>query len=1010
MKHLNQIFKRLNLTKENGLYITSEEEDYKMFSNRVNRLIKNVIKPDAFFCIDNKPFILFFENIEQKEIKLKEVWNFNESPVIIIAEKEAVEIYNGFNYLSDNDTLQKFGSSEKLDDFTYFKLVSGETWEEYQQHFSYKKRVDYHLLENINATREHLISEKIGLEKELANSLLGKIIFVRYLIDRNVGLDFGQKGKIRNWTNKEFCQLLSDKNKTSLFFQYLNDKFNGDLFPIDEKDFDSIPDQCFTLLIKLLSGEKIPTGQTSLFDLYNFSIIPVEFISNVYESFIGQDEQEKKGAYYTPLFLVDYILSETVEKKLQSNSNNFSCKVLDPACGSGIFLVETLRKIIEKYQKSNPDYHDNPSSFKLKLKQLAEENIYGIDKDQSAVNVAIFSIYLTLLDYQEPSEIATFKFPHLLGTNFFANDFFDTKGTFNEHIKDYNFDFILGNPPWKRGKGEKKDPLYIQYINERKLSESNNSIDIEISNKEIAQAFVLRVSDFSSTNTQVALIVTSKMLYNLNAHGFRRYWLDRFYVNKVFELAPVRREVFDKSSDSAISPACIVFYRFANGNNTDENIIDHITLKPSRFFSLFKILTIQKTDSKEVTQKQLKKFDFLWKVLIYGSYLDFNFIKRLKSNYKSITDVVSHGKNYIVKQGMKRKDGDKKIDVSELVGFEFIDLKQKTINQFQIAQNLKKWELDTVGYVYREDGKVAKEMFEPPVLLVKETVKTNLESISAISRKKVVFTDKVTAIKSRNNSDDDNYYNIAALLNSKLFSYYICHVGSTTGVMIEQQIHDMEKFGFPFVNNHNFKSNIQEIENSVSDDFFELNAATSQLKEHLDDLVLDSFDLIEVENDVLDFSLNFVIPEMMKLSGYKNLYNPITFKDSFLQEYIQLFLSRFNEVYEEMGQHLVVEVKYNKHVIGLFFELCNIDSNKDLVTWVESNDSQTLQKLLSLGSKQVTNQLFVQKDVRGFEENGFYIVKPNEKKLWHKAIGHLDVNEFVDAVLAIGKKRIVDVQ
>ena len=427
MKNLTQIFDKLNLSRKNGLFIADEPRK-SIFSNRVERLLIEKIKPDAFYCIDNKPFILFFENLgTEKNKKLQEIWNFNESPIVIISEEDSVEIYNGFEYLFDEETLTLFGREEKLNDFSYIELVTGKTWEKYEKNFSSKNRIDYFLLNNIKAAREILISQ--SLSQELSNSLIGKIIFVRYLIDRGIKLNFEQKEASRKWSNAEFCDLLLDKNKVKSFFKYLKAKFNGDLFPITEKEIDSIPSQCFKVIVDLLSGSKIDSGQQSLFDLYDFSIIPVEFISNVYEVFIGENKQEKEGAYYAPLFLVDYILAETVEKQFHTH-NNHNCKVLDPSCGSGIFLVETLRKIIEKYQTNNPDYLQNIEQYKKDLKQLASDNIFGIDKDKSAVNVAIFSIYLTLLDYQSPSDIENFKFPHLENKNFFASDFFDTKARF----------------------------------------------------------------------------------------------------------------------------------------------------------------------------------------------------------------------------------------------------------------------------------------------------------------------------------------------------------------------------------------------------------------------------------------------------------------------------------------------------------------------------------------------------------------------------------------------------
>lgn len=1014
MKHLQKIFDRLNLTTEKSLFIFRENLWKGLFTNRIERLLENIIQPDAFFCIDNKPFILFFESLENKSQKLKEIWNFNESPVVFICSEDSVEIYNGFEFLKDNETLQLFGHEEILNDFTYFKLVTGETWEKYQNSLSYRNRVDYHLLQNIKAARDLLIDKKnsFHISPEAANSLLGKVIFVRYLIDRKVKLDSEQRGHSRKWTNQEFCSLLPNRDQVINFFSYLQEKFNGDLFHLTNEELEAIPQESFVTIINLLSGNEIASGQISLFNLYDFSIIPVEFISNVYELFIGKDQQESKGAYYTPLFLVDYILSQTVEKKFLENKGNYTCRILDPSCGSGIFLVETLRKIIERFQINNLDLKKNTEEYKDALKRLAIENLFGIDKDRSAVDVAIFSIYLTLLDYQEPSDIETFKFPLLFGKNFFSYDFFDTEAEFNDVFNEIEFDFILGNPPWKRGKGETTNPLFVQYVNNRSNREkTNGSIQIKISNSEIAQAFVLRVSDFCSPNTKVGLIATSKILYNLNAKRFRQYLLDRFFINKVFELAPVRREVFDKSNDKAITPAVVLFYEYANGKNTDKNVIEHITLKPNRFFSLFKIFTIQRTDYKKVNQSQLKEYDYLWKILVYGSYLDFNLINRLRTDYPKISDTVYHGDKFIVKQGIKRKDGSNKIDVTDLVGYDFIDLNKKQLQDFRISKNLSKWDLDSVGYVYCENGMIAKEMFEPPVLLIKETVKTNLQSVSAVAKQKVVFTDKITSIKNRKGLDDDVYYNVAALLSSELFSYFICHVGSTTGIMIEQQIHDQEKFDFPYTSSKEFKSIISEIENDSIEELFSSDLSKIDFhKQKIDNLVNAIFELSDVEKTIIDYTLRYVIPGISKSSKEGTRTNPLEFKSDALNDYVELFFARFNGTYEKLNQRLIVEIRHTNQIIGLFFKVVSLSHNLESITWIKSENNDIIQTLTSVGTEKITDRLFVQKDIRGFENDGFYVIKPNEPKLWHRAIAHLDVNEFVDAVLVAGKKSVMNVQ
>lgn len=1017
MKHLHQIFDKLNLSRENGLFITTENKWEGLFSNRVERLMKKTIEPDAFFCIDNKPFILFFENPINKKDKLKEIWNFNESPVVIIAEEDSLEIYNGFEYLTGEGTLKLFGKSEKLNDFSYFELVTGKTWEKYQKDFSYKNRIDYHLLNNIKAARDLLIS--VGLSTDLTNSLLGKVIFARYLIDREIKLDFEKEGKSRKWTNLEFCELLTDKKKVKEFFKYLKQKFNGDLFPITENEIDAISEDCLSIIVKLLSGDEVSSSQVSLFNLYDFSIIPVEFISNVYELFIGQDKQEDEGAYYTPLFLVDYILTETVENKFINQPDSYSCKVLDPACGSGIFLVETLRKIIEQYQKNNPSYLKDPEKYKKQLKQLALDNIFGIDKDKSAVNVAIFSIYLTLLDYQEPSDIESFKFPLLYKKNFFSDDFFDLEAEFNNQLHKLDFDFILGNPPWKGNGIGKSGKKYL--ANRLEKEKGEKKYPISINNGEIVEGFVLRVSDFTRTNTKIALIVRSTILYNkgYSEHSkFRQYFLEEFFIEKILELAPVRLEVFDKSNDPAIAPAAVLFYRYANGLNTDKNTTKHVSIKPSRFFSLFKVFSISRNDYKKIEQEKLKHFDWLWKTLVYGSYLDFNFINRLKTEYTSLKTALSDTKNFKKGTGVKFSSNPTE-DSNHLLGKPFIDataIEPHFVNPNKISV----FQMEKVGR--KRDSR----LFKGPLLLVRNGLDTQLyKPKAAIIDSDIVYKNSLTGIKPISTNDISQLENIAGNLYSDLYPYLAINTFCSIGIEREQT-KEYEKFDIPFVENglEKFVNEIVKAKKTVHKeektlvDNFNINHLKETIEKNLQKINLKIYDYLNIKNDsvesaLIDYSLNISRPLMTRDKTdrtLKHLYQPLTENDSYIDEYVSLFLNEFNRIYSKIDQKLIVEIKHSNQIIGLFFHLVSLDNNIDSTKHMKTKGSDILQTLLSLGTERVTDRLFIQKDVRGFEENGFYIVKPNERKLWHKAIAHLDLNEFTDAILTAGKKKTLNVQ
>lgn len=1012
MTDLKPLFAKLGLDEANGLFITKEElwKNETAFPNRVKRLIERKILPDAFFCFDNKPLILFFNNPGNKKELHKAIWNFNECPIAIIIEQDSIDIFNGFNYLKEKASLEKIGGADKLNDFSYFELVTGRTWEQYNEQLGYKNRIDFHLLENIKAARDLLVTGH-ELDTKIVNAIIGKSIFVRYLIDRKVKMKFD--GKLRTWSNDEFCELLNQPKKVKDFFDYLEDNengYNGDLFPLTSAEYKKIKKEDYQVLRRLLKGEDINNGQLSLFQLYDFSIIPIEFISNVYELFIGESNQQAEGAYYTPLFLVDYILKETVDKKLSQTESNYTCKVLDPACGSGIFLVETLRKIIEKYIIET-GIDTKSEKFKTAIRNLAKENIFGIDKDLSAVQVAVFSIYLTLLDYLEPPGIETFKFPNLINSNFFNADFFDESSVYNSELKNIEFDFIIGNPPWMRGKGEVQKPLYVQYIEGRRKKEKKLSgPQIQIGNKEIAQSFLLRGSDFSTVNTKCALIATSKVLYNLQSIDFRKYFLHYFILDRIFELAPVRKEVFDKSNDKAIAPACILFYNYANNKPTDKNIVEHISLKPSRFFSLFKIFTIHRTDFKKVEQENLKKYDWLFKLLLYGSYLDFNFIKRLKDDYKSIENIISNSDDFVSGTGVQYSSNPS-YDSSHLKGLPFIDA-YAVMPFFIIPEKVSTFSKSKVHRIRNE------KLFKPPMLLIRKGLDMNsLTSYCAINTKNAVFKDSITSIAATKKEGINSLYDFGALLSSNLFTYYAICSFSSVGIEREQS-HSNDKFSLPFIELKT-RQNIETIEkqnkiihreqSKVLQDNFVIKAATNSIESELgaiNNTIYDKLEMNEVELSLIDYSLNI---SKLLITGNDSdrelIFSKLRFKDDILKKYASVFLKRFKSVIGKTDKKFIVEIWVTDQIIGMFFKTIQSPDFTENICWEnkQGQDISVLAFLSKLGSEKITDRLFIQKDIRGFEKDYFYIIKPNEKKLWHKAIAFWDVNEFADAILKAGR-------
>ncbi len=1018
---LQEIYDKLSFTDDSLIRLSDNDWKKKVvLPSRVCRLLEEnefLRTLDAFFCFDNKPLILFFKDPLDNKALHQAIWNFNESPIVIIVENNVVEIFNGFAIDENKQLLKRLGGNETLNDFTYFELVTGKTWEKYNDDISYKNRVDYRLLENIEAVQK-LLKEK-GLTQTTANALLGKIIFFRYLIDRHVRLNYQEK---ELWSNDDLCNCLSNRNEFIAFIRHIENKdtgFNGDMFHISESEFDTIGQDALNVLIRLLRSDEISTGQQSLFNIYDFSILPIEFISNMYEKFIGKENQETEGAYYTPTFLVDYIVSETIGKKLKE-SNDYNCKVLDPACGSGIFLVESLRKIIEKYIAINEITDTNTDDFRQTLKSIAQENIFGIDKDPSAIQVAIFSVYLTLLDYQKPADIGSFKFPNLLGTNFICSDTFDLDNKDLKALEDRKlyFDYIIGNPPWKGSGG---DEVARKYIKERKKEERDKKYCIQVNNNELAEYFVFRASDFCQKETEVALVIHSMSLYNLNSKDgyspFRQYLLEEFHIKKIFELAAVRKEVFEKSNDKAVAPACVLFYKYAKGENTNNNVITHIALKPSRFFSIFKVLSVCSNDIQEVQQDRLKNYDWLWKVLVYGSYLDFNLIKRLKEK-PSIKSIIADDNRFISATGITFSKEKAKYDASGLRGMDFVDA-YGVENFFINPQKVTPFQKDRLGRIRN----TKKDIFCAPMLLCRHGLDTKkLIFKSAISYKDVIFKKSLLSIKAYREGDTNILKNIACIFASDISSYLSIQTFSSVGIERENA-KEFEILSLPYValdkdyyetleglyklRDQKEKSmllnanELYNIDKTIED---ESNACNSNIKNTLK--------LTVVDDDIVDYALNVSrtiihinsagIKKKKELMHNCPLFKALNAKDTILKDYAQVYIDRFANSFNRNGKRFTVEILYSKQVIGMYFKV--IDEHIFINDIVYTSDNEDLlPTIIALTSQKLTDALFVQKDVRGFEKEYFYIFKPNEKRLWHKAIAYLDVNEFDDAMLRVGR-------
>jgi len=972
-KHLIEIIAKLGYTESPDLIYKSQ--DYSSFNLPMHtRKVLNVLSPFAVYLIKNEPFVLFFDESlnqdEQKDISQK-IWNA-QIPVAIFCGVSDIKVFSGCTLEQETNILIQaenisFDRVDENSPFSFWEITDYGFWERYSQKFNGKK-LDEALLENLEDLTEKL---RDCYKVSFATKLVLRLIFTRYLIDRGVDLDYPGFSSDVATSRSALLSILNDRADLYKLFAHLKDRFNGNLFEPDNEDSSCLTEIVLSEIKDFLSGEiSTRSGQLSLFALYDFNIIPVELISNIYEILLGKESRKKDNAFYTPKYLVDYILNMTVDKHIK---NNETCKILDPSCGSGVFLVDSYRRMIES--KLDSELYIEDDDF---LCDTLKNNIFGIDLNPSAVDVAIFSLYLAVLDYKNPKTLKQFRLPNLRGSNLLVCDFFDEDNL--KELQTVPFDFILGNPPW--GNKDGKHMIYCRTHGYKQYMQNNDT----------CRAFILRSRDFCVANKKVecCFVLHSKMLYMQKqpSKNFREFLLTKTKITRLIELSSVRELVFK----NAVAPAVVLSYRFSE-ENTEHNRFEHISMKKNEFFRLFNIVVVEKTDIKSVQQKLLLDNDWAWKTLVYGLTGDIDVIMTLKSKYQTLKENIDLRPDVIDGRGVEYNDGSKSSMMSahHLLGRPLLRTKG-AIRHFVLNENFEYFTKDKVHRISDE------RLFAGPNCLVRQGLDMSDFTMEAVySETDFVFQAAIYAIKG-SLEQKDFLLNTVGLLNSKLYAYLNLMLGSFLGIEREKR-QTGEVLSFPFVFNKSIATQVEQIQEAIKQnnngDFNATTDFSSDIR-MLNQTILEVFGLSN--NVFIDYALRIQIPQLTGKND-NDARRRATAQD--YEIYGRSFYEYLSEIFESVGKYVLVKVYPNiiKHYCAIEVIVCD-EKPSEWLTVVNTNDDK-LKEIFANLSAHKTNELFYSsKDVLHFDEQSFYIIKSNYYKNWHPAIAKLDLMEATDQILS----------
>lgn len=979
------------------------------------RIVKEVKRLD--FGVDKVYFSgdfpsVYIKRVEQFDEKTlinlrrvhKNIWNQRRVPFLYVESSTEARVYNCYERPIDTDDISRSindiqllrADENHLDElkrvFGQVSIDSGDFWNQYEyaKQIDYRKRVDKTLMSNLKETRKKLIEQ--GVAVSIVHNLLLRSLFLLYLEDRKATDQnfYSQysKGAI------SYFDILEDENVEAAYALYdrLEKSFNGDLSPVSPEERKIVRSSHLSLIRDCFWDDNLANNQNQIklfrWRVFDFSIISIELISEIYEEFLsaeqGEDATANDGAYYTPHVLVEFILNKSL-LWADDNNKDYNVKVIDPTCGSGIFLVESFNRLVNRWEYQHPgkkiDFQE--------LLSLVQDNIFGIEKNPHAIKVAAFSLYLAILDKLDPKTLwQNNTFPYLIcdpdneDQNNQGKNLFLMSSLSDGPFLDQEYDLVVGNPPFKRGGLNQEVSSYL------------NNLGFA---QEQVLAFIHRATRLCP-HGKIALIAASKILFNTTTgyQAFRRFLFNDLYVDSIYNFSVLRKAKQKYGGNlfaSAVGPACVLFYQPSSQDPTET--ILYCVPKTVIKNKVVDGVVIDHSDIKYLPRQECRDPDSkIWKVAMWGTQRDYDFIKKLS-------------RRKLVKNYLEEKSAE---DWHQGVGF------QTSNPQSKVNENIKEIPFIEATRIERYYSRIEntkaistekfrrlgnKNTYKAPHVLIKEG-QTNKKFCASFLDFDCSFNSTVFGLSSKIDSDELKV--LTTYLNSSFSAYFLFLTASSWGVERER-VKPNEIFKLPGIS-------------------FELDAETKiKLVTQLDsiiqwkkEMVLRDVDIYNAERkiDELIFSglkiskwEEYLIEDTLlySLDLFQEGENAVAYKRCRLDEstsYAEVLCDSINELlkYEEMKVWTTVydiPARLPLNIVALHFDTGFVVSTERETAIEKSTEkiNSLLSKIDDYTYKKHSESIYFRKTIKYSVDDTIYLIRPNEKRFWSRSAALNDADDIM---------------
>jgi hypothetical protein len=692
----------------------------------------------------------------------REVWNEGFAPLLWIVSPDRIDLYNGFGAPVKEGDAQKHrlgrfenieASLHRLDELAgRVAIETGQFWAQTPS-VDRKTSVDQKLLSDLQFLERDLVAS--NLARDSAQALIGRVIFTQYLIDREI-VSASRLRKVCG--NTALPLILRSRQATANLFEWLAETFNGDMFP--PSSVKTTPAAIHLKRVaEFLEAIDPQSGQMSFFP-YQFDVIPVELISSIYEQFAhaesGKDgrrsEAQSNGVHYTRLSVVSLILDEVMDGLTGEES------ILDLTCGSGIFLVEALRRLVYLRTKGQPPTRDV-------IRSTLYRQVYGVDISEAAIRVAAFSLYLAALELEpEPQPTPSLRFQPLIGKTLIVGDArsvenqADGKAALSSSQGLKPFDVIVGNPPWSF-----KGQAGTQARRQAKAA------GIPSQPRGEGLDFVLRASAFAHKRTRFGLILSATPFFSRSNTGIAAAQ------HVIATLAPVTlvnlANLCSWLFATATMPAVVLFARHRSKQRPDQVTVVQIpwTSSGARTHSF----EVAPSDLITLNLAEIERQPLKLKAAAVGRRRDLALLDELTTTHLCLAErlagIKAEFRDGFIEGGEKAE----KSDTRHLIDLPM--LRSQDMQHFKVPRELPHFDLR------KAHRPRTRETYRAPLLVVKEMVIGMPRVMTAISQSDIVFTDSFFAV-SLTKSNLNIGRLLSAVLSSALASWFFMLTASEFGI------------------------------------------------------------------------------------------------------------------------------------------------------------------------------------------------------------------------------------